>query len=306
MKNVFCLLFILIAFLPYVCFTQDRIPADESEWIRIESPSKDFSVAFPSNHIVNNEDGIYRIYAYENGTQLQVTMEEKKNAKKDFKRSLAYLKDRAEKYEFFTGGDFFGMQYNGKDNVNGEFYKSLNLASSNGVYSVSVYSKNLKATEYSRFLYSLRLDGQSLYNQKTEFPIEQQSVSISSLKTDEVVLKALKQEDGSQSFFEKTTSEDKETINDTANYSRGLIILKKPRANYTDSARQDRVQGTAKLKVTFFADGKVGAIKLIKSLSRDLDRESFKAARKIKFLPAEVDGKSVDTVRFIEYGFTIY
>ncbi len=275
-------------------------------WVRIESPSKDFSASLPPNYIVDKEGGIYRIYSYIDGVQMQITMEEKKNAKKDFKRNVSYLKDRAENYEFFTGGDFVGMQYNGKENLSGDSYKSLNFASSNGVYTISAYSKSMTGNIYLRFLHSLRLNENPFFEQKMVFPSEHQTVPISSLKIDEIVLKALQQEDSLEKVLEKTSREENEKIVDTSNYSRAIIILRRPRAYYTDSARQRQAQGTVRLKATFLANGQVGTIKIAKSIDKDLDREAFKAARKIKFLPAEVDGKPVDSDRFVEYSFTIY
>jgi TonB family protein len=66
------------------------------------------------------------------------------------------------------------------------------------------------------------------------------------------------------------------------------------------------VQGTVKLRVTLLASGNIGAIELVVSLGAGLDQAAFEAARSIKFLPAEIDGKPVDVTMNFEYGFTIY
>jgi TonB family protein len=305
MKFLLSYIFLLLIFVSGTTAQVINAPKSEDNWIRIESPSRDLSIAAPSNYIVYNDAGLYRMYFYVDGVQMQISMEEKKNAKKEFKQGLAFIKDK-KKYDFFSGGDFVGMQYTGKDELSEDFNMSLTLASSKGSYRISVYTKNLPSKVYSKFLRSLRLNGQNFFAQNSEYADEQQNILISALKTDEIVLKALQQPDSKQSEFEKTTREDKETKIDTTNYSRGLIILHKPRASYTDSARERQIQGTVKLKATFLATGQVGAIKLIKYIDRDLDKEAFKAIRKIKFLPAEVDGKPVDSERFIEYSFTIY
>jgi len=307
MKVLFALVFIIL--FSFVGFAQENPAAtSQSDWVRIESPSKDLSLSFPPNYIVDNEDGTYRIYAFKDGVQLYVTMQTNKNARKEFGQGLKFLIDK-KKYEFFKiGEDFLGMQYNDEDNLSGDYYKWLHFASANGSYIISVRSKNLTdSSDYAKFLYSIRINDKPFFVPKNgDSQSEQKRVLISSLKTDDVVLKALKEENGKQSKLEKADKQDKEKIIDTTNYSKALIILRKPRANYTDSARQSGTQGTVRLKVTFLATGQIGTVKVVSSLSPDLDRMSFDAAKKIKFLPAEVDGKPVDTTKFVAYSFTIY
>lgn len=85
-----------------------------------------------------------------------------------------------------------------------------------------------------------------------------------------------------------------------------LRLLSKPRASYTDSARQSNVQGTIKLAVLFAADGKVRHILVLSRLGKGLDENAIKAARSIIFDPKTRDGKPVSVVRIIEYSFSIY
>ncbi len=77
-------------------------------------------------------------------------------------------------------------------------------------------------------------------------------------------------------------------------------IISKPRALYTDQARQNNVQGTVVLKVTFLASGQIGSISTIKGLSNGLTEKAIAAARQIKF----ETGKTI--TRSVEYSFTIY
>jgi TonB family protein len=83
-------------------------------------------------------------------------------------------------------------------------------------------------------------------------------------------------------------------------------IRTKPRANYTDRARQAGVSGVIRLLVTFSEDGTVKYIIALSSLGYGLDQEAIKAAKNIKFEPERVDGKPVSTVKTVEYSFTIY
>ena len=85
-----------------------------------------------------------------------------------------------------------------------------------------------------------------------------------------------------------------------------LKILSKPRANYTDAARQAQVQGKVVLRVTFAANGTIGGISVISGLGNGLTEQAIAAARNIKFEPAKKNGQPVATVKSIEYTFTIY
>lgn len=85
-----------------------------------------------------------------------------------------------------------------------------------------------------------------------------------------------------------------------------LKITAKPRAAYTDRARDAGVQGIIRLLVGFAADGKVKHIIAIKPLGYGLDEQAVRAARAIKFEPPVKDGKPISTVKVIEYSFAIY
>ncbi|MEP6901236.1 MAG: TonB family protein [Actinomycetota bacterium] len=93
-------------------------------------------------------------------------------------------------------------------------------------------------------------------------------------------------------------------INDLTN--KVLTIVSKPRANYTDSARQSTIQGKVVLRVTFLANGAIGNISPVSGLGNGLTEEAIKAARKIVFVPAQGKGFRVSVAKIIEYSFTIY
>lgn len=85
-----------------------------------------------------------------------------------------------------------------------------------------------------------------------------------------------------------------------------LSIISKPRANYTDSARQAGVQGIITLAVLFSADGITKKVLVIKPLSNGLTEEAIIAAQKITFKSQMKDGKPVSVVRMVQYTFTLY
>ena len=86
----------------------------------------------------------------------------------------------------------------------------------------------------------------------------------------------------------------------------GLKIISKPRASYTDQARQNNISGTIKLKILFSADGTIPYIAVLNGLGGGLNEQAIRAARQVTFTPRMRDGKPVDTVLTIMYSFTIY
>jgi TonB family protein len=86
------------------------------------------------------------------------------------------------------------------------------------------------------------------------------------------------------------------------------MITSKPRPIYTDSARQNNVQGTVQVQVVLDRSGTVGTIKAVSGsdLGYGLPEQAIAAARKIKFTPAVKDGRAVSVQVTLEYYFSIY
>lgn len=85
-----------------------------------------------------------------------------------------------------------------------------------------------------------------------------------------------------------------------------LQITSKPIAKYTDQAKNNCIEGTVKLRITFFSSGKVGKFKVLNGLADGLSEEAIKAAKLIKFEPEMKDGKPVNVTKMVGYNFTIY
>jgi TonB family protein len=86
----------------------------------------------------------------------------------------------------------------------------------------------------------------------------------------------------------------------------GIRIISKPRANYTNEARTNYVQGKVVLRVTFKADSTIGAISVVSGLSDGLTERAIEAAKGIKFKPATRGGVPYSVTKPVEYTFTIY
>jgi TonB family protein len=105
---------------------------------------------------------------------------------------------------------------------------------------------------------------------------------------------------GNSAITPKTeTSSDKSVIEP-------LRIILKPRSNYTDAARSGQTQGKVVLRVTFQANGGIGAISVVSGLPDGLTEQAIRAAQRIVFIPPQKNGVRYSTTKSIEYSFTIY
>ena len=88
--------------------------------------------------------------------------------------------------------------------------------------------------------------------------------------------------------------------------TQGLKIISKPKATYTDAARQNQVQGSVTLRITFLANGSIGSITPVSGLGYGLTEQAIAAARRIQFEPAKSNGQAQTVTKTFQYGFTIY
>ena len=85
-----------------------------------------------------------------------------------------------------------------------------------------------------------------------------------------------------------------------------IKILSKPQPRYTDAARQNSVQGTVTLRVSFTANGQIGSIAPVSGLPYGLTEQAMAAARQIRFEPPKKNGVPYGVSKTIAYTFTIY
>jgi TonB family protein len=82
-------------------------------------------------------------------------------------------------------------------------------------------------------------------------------------------------------------------------------ILYREKAQYTQEAKDNQVEGTVVLSVVFGADGQIGDVKVIRGLPHGLTQKAIEAASKIRFEPAMKDGKPVSVRGMLEYSFRL-
>lgn len=83
-------------------------------------------------------------------------------------------------------------------------------------------------------------------------------------------------------------------------------ILSQPPPSYTEEARSAQVAGTVRLRAVFKYDGTVEVIEVLQGLAHGLTEKALEAAKKIRFTPAQRNGKSVNQEIILEYNFNLY
>lgn len=298
-------LFWLIILLPSICFTQAT--ATSSQWITLESPKKDLLFDVPENFLINKENNEQEIYASQNNAMMSVRIIDKGLPKNLLKSYRDIPVEPEVKISQFQLGDFVG------DVLRREKERKLSFiiyaASSKVFYSIHISCNDSSNPTFKKFMRSIRLQNAPLFEQQSvingnTLPI----VSIGTLKTSSIILEVLKAKEvkSSKNDDVKYISENEKKIEDENNYSRHLIILRKFQPRYTDNTRQANIMGNVKLKVQFKADGSIGDVVVLSKLHKELDKNSVEAVRRTKFLPAQIDGKSVDIFKELTYTFTIY
>jgi TonB family protein len=83
-------------------------------------------------------------------------------------------------------------------------------------------------------------------------------------------------------------------------------IIAKPEPQYSETARRAGATGTVVMQCVFGSDGEVRDILVRKALGYGLTTQAINAAKKIKFTPAQKDGRAVSTYMMLEYNFNLY
>jgi TonB family protein len=125
---------------------------------------------------------------------------------------------------------------------------------------------------------------------------------------------APRQQGGGRAVTGKAEDEAAETLRDEEGnrvylgrqVDRKARLLSRPEPAYPRRARRADVQGTVVLRVVLAASGRVEKIAVLKGLPEGVTEEAIKAARQIRFVPAERDGRKVSQSAIIEYNFNLY
>jgi hypothetical protein len=90
------------------------------------------------------------------------------------------------------------------------------------------------------------------------------------------------------------------------NLDQDVVFIKKPRAQYSDLARQNHVEGTVTVAIECLADGNIGFVFPFRTLPDGLTDQAIEAAKLIEFEPAKIGSHTAPTVKIQSDNFNIY
>jgi TonB family protein len=82
-------------------------------------------------------------------------------------------------------------------------------------------------------------------------------------------------------------------------------IVFKPTPEYTDEARSARIEGTVSIELEFTATGEVRVLRVVRGLGHGLDEAAQRAALRMRFKPAQSDGRPVDSRATVHITFRL-
>ena len=86
---------------------------------------------------------------------------------------------------------------------------------------------------------------------------------------------------------------------------RPVEIVFKPTPEYSDEARSARIEGTVSLELEFTAAGDIRVLHVVRGLGHGLDEAAQRAALRIRFKPAQSDGRPVDSRATVHITFRL-
>jgi TonB family protein len=88
--------------------------------------------------------------------------------------------------------------------------------------------------------------------------------------------------------------------------TRKATILDRPEPLYTEEARKNQVTGSVRVRMVLGANGAVSGVQALSRLPDGLTEKAIEAAHRVRFTPAEKDGRKVSQYVTIDYNFNIY
>jgi TonB family protein len=107
------------------------------------------------------------------------------------------------------------------------------------------------------------------------------------------------------SGFDQRTSAKPSVAAVTKPIDQPVEIIFKPTPEYTDEARSARIEGTVSLELEFSAAGDIRVLRIVRGLGHGLDEAAQRAALRMRFKPAQSDGRPVDSRATVHITFRL-
>jgi hypothetical protein len=295
-----------------------------AEWTRLESDSKDFSIAVPPDYQVLTDkkgyqisrlisrspfktrtmkvDDIKRVTACSDGASFLIESYRTKNLADALEELFMSTFIRQ------TPTDLAQNSFNGKMSTKSDtvsYMLDVVIGSKDRIYRIFGAARSDKNESLKYFFSSLKLDGGAPFTlgSSLEGKIKEQDVLISSLQESPFVFEK------SEEKMDPPLPRDKRVIIPGVRPPQNpnsLFIAYKPIPRTKPDARKIGTAGTVSLRITFGAGGRIEKIVALGALEDEFTEAVIKAARLTRFLPQQADNKPVTVEKVIQYSFSIY
>ena len=300
----------------FILFALTQISAQENnvstaKWNRIESEDKLFSIAFPPSAIVDAEDRKYgqklKIVGFQNGVEMELALIKDPNVRE---RARSIRPNDLTQISSMTVGEFSVLQIKpgSSSSSSKKFTTAFWITRKDTLYFIKINAKTGQEAEVARFLFSIRLQGKPMLVQKEKIELPEEIVPVNALKTSPEVTEAFErkiEKDKINVAYEASSNEMNEV--EYEGLTRKVVIVERPfpmlSTGYTDTKK---ALFSVRLKVTFRANGQIGDITVISIEDKEFSKACVDAARRIRFVPAQINGKNADTVEIVEYTAQVF
>jgi hypothetical protein len=282
-----------------VCFPQEVKTGNK--WTRIETDNKEISVSFPPDYLVNNEPENStkrcQIIGFYKGARMELSIRKSHNSKQNLRNVFV---DDEEILAFELNG-ISGKNYVSKDR---RYSNVFFLASDNYFYYILVNTALDRTADVADFIYSIKIKGKPLIIPKIKYDeLQNKLVSVLSLKTSPEVLEALNRKSDKTNI--KITYQPESALpnsdDDSGKFERPAVILSRPNARPVAEDFGALRLATIGLRISLLANGQVGNVIVFSNAPRSLTRHTTALIRDIKFIPAKINGKYIDSEQVITY-----
>jgi hypothetical protein len=283
------MLFVAMIFCAITCFAQ------ETKWTRVEFEKNLFSVAFPSELVVDAEkvegNKKLRIWSFGDGVQmtLVVYVSDKSNKPKEILKHT--MEPNATESDQTEMGDIYAKKFlfESNSNYSAHFY----IATKKRLYYFTFSSNRSDNPKISRFLNSIKTNGKIIFPSDVSSLEETENlISETELKSTPEVLAAINRIPNNLKAIYEVDRKTKlmSKIRKPTPLTRLPILLRTP------DFKWDKLKGkTILVRIQLLANGDTKEVTVYSDAADNEISIAVEAVRSIKFLPAQLNGKNVDS-----------
>jgi len=270
------------------------------KWTRVDLGKGEVAISVPPGFMVDAEkhDGgqTFRIFAFLNGALMDVRVQKDSDAGNRLDRTDLLP---GETGQAFTIAKVKGRQMSTTD-PKAKYSHRIYLTSGDRFYTISMEAAQSAATVSKRFLSSLAVNGQYLFEPPPGGNGDEGLVLASSLATSPAIIQAFARKPDKGAFkteFRKASEFIAPPF--AAQSIRPAILVDRPYPIPSGGPSRDHME--ANVVVNYLANGQIGDVVVYSDSGKAYASACADAVRKIKFVPAYDGDKPIDSVRVENY-----